>query len=173
MEKNGFLAIGKIVGVHGLRGAIKVYSYGDSLSVFRPGCPVLIKNTEGLAKTFIIDWVKPHKRVNLFSLKGLENRNQAEALVGAELLIAKATLPELEEGTYYWADLIGLSVFTIEKKYIGRIASIIPTGSNDVYVVKDPEKDDGNEILIPALASVVMEVDLERKIMRVDLPEGL
>lgn len=173
MEKDGFLAIGEIVGVHGVRGTIKVYSYAESVSVFQPDRPVLIRDTEGLEKTFIIDWVKPHKRVILFSLRGIDGRNQAEALIGAELLIEKTNLPELEDGTYYWADLIGLSVFTVEEEYIGRIASIIRTGSNDVYVVKDPEEDNGNEILIPALESVVLEVDVGRKIMRVNLPEVL
>ena len=60
-------------------------------------------------------------------------------------------------------------VFTIGEKYIGRLESIIPTGSNDVYVVKD----DATEILIPALASVVLDIDLDRKRMLVQLPEGL
>ena len=137
MKKNGFLSIGKIIGVHGLKGTIKVYSYAESLSVFRPDALILIRNTKGLEKTYAIEWVKPHKR------------------------------------TYYWFDIIGLSVFTIDEKYLGCVESIIQTGSNDVYVVKDPNKDKDNEILIPALKSVVLAIDLERKIMRVDLPEGL
>ena len=93
----------------------------------------------------------------------------AEALIGAEFFIEKEILPELEEGTYYWIDLIGLSVYTTDDVCIGRIESILQTGSNDVYVVKDKNK----ETLIPALASVILSVNLEEKIMRVDLPEGL
>ena len=70
-------------------------------------------------------------------------------------------------------DLIGLSVYTIDGDCLGRIDSIIPTGSNDVYVVKNMVDGKENEVLIPALESVVVEVDLNREIMRVDLPEGL
>jgi len=78
-------------------------------------------------------------------------------------------LPELGEDTHLWFDLIGMAVYTTEDKYLGRIESIIETGSNDVYVVQDHEK----EVLIPALESVVVDIDLEHKRMRVDLPEGL
>jgi 16S rRNA processing protein RimM len=60
-------------------------------------------------------------------------------------------------------------VFTEDENFLGRLASIMPTGSNDVYVVKDREK----EILIPALESVVLKISLEHKTMQVRLPEGL
>ena len=173
MEKNHFLPIGKIVGTHGVKGTIKVYSYAQAFSVFEPEGVILLKNPEGEEKTYTIEWAKPHKRILLLCLKGIESRESAEKLIGAELFIEKKNLPELEEGTYYWIDLIGLSVYTIDEEYIGRIESIIPTGSNDVYVVKDPIKGSDREILIPALESVVIGVDLERKVLHVDLPEGL
>jgi 16S rRNA processing protein RimM len=117
----------------------------------------------------VTEGIRPHKRLILLSLKGINDRNQSESLVHAEIFIEKGSLPELEEGVYYWADLIGLSVFASDETYMGRIESVIPTGSNDVYVVKDTDR----ETLIPALESVVVAVDLEKKIMRVDLPEGL
>ena len=80
----------------------------------------------------------------------------------------RAQMPPLEDGSYYWCDLIGSAVYD-DEQYIGTLESIIPTGSNDVYVVTDGEK----ETLVPALASVVREVDVNRKRMRVTLPEGL
>jgi 16S rRNA processing protein RimM len=83
--------------------------------------------------------------------------------------IEKAKLPALEAGVYYWNDLIGLKVFTTEDQYLGRLESIIETGANDVYVVKG----DAREILIPALKSVVHTIDIDAKIMRVELPDGL
>lgn len=173
VEKNGFLLIGKIVGVHGIKGNLKVYSYAETLSVFESGSSILVINQKGLQKTYTVKWVKPHHRVLLLSLAGIDSRNLAESLVGSELLIEKAKLPELEEGSYYWFDLIGLEVFTIDNEYVGRVESIMPTGSNDVYVVKNPDKDQDNEILIPALTSVVLEIDIDLKTMRVDLPAGL
>jgi 16S rRNA processing protein RimM len=107
------------------------------------------------------------------SLKGITSLSLGEMLVGSEIFIEKRILPDLEEGSYYWYDIIGISVFTTDDQYIGRVKSIIPTGSNDVLVVKDPNRDKDNEVLIPVLESVVLEIDLKDKTMRVDLPDGL
>lgn len=168
-HKTGFILIGKIVGVHGVKGTVKVLSYAESPAVFHSGDTILLTPPGGREATCQITWVKPHNRLILMSLKGINSRDQAEPLREAGLYIEEARLPELEQGTYYWSDIIGLSVFTENETYIGCIESIIPTGSNDVYVVKDKD----NEKLIPALESVVLEIDLQRGIMRVELPEGL
>ena len=173
MAKRDILSIGKIAGVHGLAGNIKVYSYAESLTVFRPGTVLLVRYENGEEKTVSIKWVKPHTKTVLLSLKEIENRTQAEALVGCELFIEKKSLPEPEDGDYYWFDIIGLSVFTVEGEFIGRVASIMPTGSNDVYIVKGVADGRQTETLIPALASVVVSIDLEKKTMQVDLPDGL
>jgi len=173
VEKNGFLPVGKIFGAHGIKGNIKVYSYAESLSVFEPGSSILVINAKGSETTYKIKWVKPHTRYFLLSLKGIESRDSVQTLIGSELFIEKADLPELEDGSYYWFDIIGLSVFTTDEQYLGKIESIISTGSNDVFVVKDPNKEQENETLIPALESVVLEIDFKLKTMRVDLPEGL
>ena len=163
------MLIGKIVGVHGTKGTNKIRSYAESLSVFAPGRAIFVRTVGGRETSFEIDWVKPHTRTPLLSFKGVTEHSQAQALIGAELFIPKAELPELDEGAYYWVDLIGIAVFTKENEYLGRIESIIETGSNDVYVVKG----DKTEVLIPALESVVKNIDLENKRMLVDLPEGL
>jgi len=173
VEKNGFLTVGKIVGAHGVKGNLKVYSNAESLAVFTPGSSILVVRADNIEKNYTIKWVKPHGRRILLSFEGVGNRNAAEALIDAKLLIPRAALPEPEEGSYYWCDIIGLAVFTTDEQYIGRVESIISTGSNDVFVVKDLDKDDDNETLIPALESVVLEIDFEHKTMRVALPEGL
>ena len=167
--KEGRILIGKIFGTHGAGGVAKLYSYAESLSVFKPGSFILVESTGGEEKLFKINWVKPHKRAALISLKGVTTRMQADALHGSKLFIEKTQLPELDEDTYYWFDLIGLDVFSIKEKYIGRLENIIETGSNDVYVVKHGD----NEILIPAIESVIKAIDLKAKRMDVDLPEGL
>ncbi len=173
MEKNGFVPIGKIIGAHGVKGNIKVYSYAESLSVFKPGSLILLINPKGFEKNYKIKWVKPHGRIVLLSLKGIENKNLVETLIGSVFFIERATLPELKDGSYYWLDIIGLSVFTTDDEYIGLVESIIPTGSNDVFVVRNPNTVHDNETLIPALGSVILEIDLKLKTMRVNLPEGL
>jgi 16S rRNA processing protein RimM len=173
VEKNGFIPVGKVIGVHGLNGTTKVYSYAESLSVFEPNSSILLMSAGGGREIYYIKWVKPHARGILLGLKEITNRDQAQKLVGSEILIERIRLPELENGAFYWCDIIGLSVFSSDGEYLGRVASIIATGSNDVYVVKNPDNSKDNEILIPAIESVVQEIDLERQTMRVDLPEGL
>lgn len=169
MGDNGSLLIAKIVGMHGLKGTFRVYSYAESLSVFKPDSLILIRNTREYEEIHEVNWAKPHKQIILLSLKGITTISQAEPLIGSELFISKADLPKMEAGTYYWFDIIGLSVFTIDDEHIGRVESVIPTGSNDVFVVKDGDK----EILIPGIESVVLSIDFNKKIMRVDLPDGL
>jgi 16S rRNA processing protein RimM len=168
-EKKGYVLIGKIVGVHGIKGTNKLKSYAESLSVFKPGRSIIVRDNRSRETSFELNWVKSHTRTALISFKGVTDHDQAEALIGAELLIPETELPELDAGTYYWFELIGIEVYTREDEYLGRIESIFPTGSNDVYVVKDRQK----EILVPALDSVVIDIDLEHQRMRVDLPEGL
>ena len=169
MDKKGYVLIGKIVGVHGLKGTNKFKSYAESLSVFYPGQSILIRDNRNRETSVELDWIKSHTGTPLISFKGVTDRDRAEALIGAELFIPETELPELDEDTYYWFELIGIEVYNTQEDYLGQITSIFPTGSNDVYVVKDKTK----EVLIPALESVVIDIDLELKRMRVDLPEGL
>jgi 16S rRNA processing protein RimM len=174
VDENGVLIpIGKIVGAHGLKGLTRVRSYAESPEIFKPQNEVIIKNRQGDLKAYRIKSARPQARGYLLRLCDIDDRRQAEDLIGAELLIDKSSLPPLEADTYYWFELIGLSVHTTDGEDLGRIDAIIETGSNDVYVVKKPGDDGSKERLIPAIASVIVEIDLQRQIMRVDLPEGL
>jgi len=118
-------------------------------------------------------WARPQKNCICLALKDVTTRQQAEGLVGYELLIPRQNLPPLDEDTHYWIDLIGLSVFTTDRQCLGRITDIIATGANDVYVVTTPEGYPVKEILLPAIASVILEVDVAGQKMVVELPEGL
>jgi len=175
MEKQKFLLVGKIIGAHGIKGNIKVYSYSESIFLQKRVHHIFFIDTAGIQKKSKIKWAKSHQgQMILFSLEGIETRNAAEALVGTRLFIEKDKIPKIDNGSYYWFDIIGLSVFTVDNKYKGIIDSIIPTGANDVYLVKCPgDSGESNEILLPALESVVMEIDLKRGRMTVTLPEGL
>jgi 16S rRNA processing protein RimM len=167
--KKDLVLIGKIVGTHGLKGTSKIQPYAESLEIFKSGTALLVSSPDGSENRYEIDWIKPHSRGALLALKEITGCDQAKSLIGAELYIEKAELPKLEPGTYYWFDLIGVNVYTSDDRCIGSIDSIIETGANDVYIVKNADK----EILIPALESVVRSIDIESKIMRVELPEGL
>jgi 16S rRNA processing protein RimM len=157
------------VGAHGLKGTSKIQSYAESLEIFKSGTILLVSSPDGNENRYEIDWIKSHSRGALLALKDVTDREQAKSLIGSELYIEKAELPKLEAGTYYWFDLIGVSVYTSDDCCIGRLDSIIETGANDVYVVKEGDK----EILVPSLKSVVKSIDIESKIMRVELPDGL
>jgi len=169
VETDGYLSIGKIVGPHGINGALRVHPYAESLSIFQPGTRILLKNNQGMKKKYLIRWAKSHGKGMLLSLQGIEDRNEASSLAGCDLLMPKNRLPDLEEGTYYWFEIIGLSVYDAEEEYMGRVEAVIPTGSNDVYVVRNQE----NEILVPALEHVVLKIDKANGRMTVKLPEGL
>lgn len=79
-------------------------------------------------------------------------------------------MPSLGDGTFFVADLIGLDVFDENEAFLGKIADVITAGGADVYIIKAEGKKD---LLLPALKSVVNEIDLDGKKVRVTVPEGL
>jgi len=170
MDKSGILPVGKIVGVHGMKGYLKVFSFDEAALLFFPGNSLSLQFPDGRTQTVNIVDVQAHQRIFRMAFEGVIDRTGAEALVGAEILVNRSDLPEPEPGRYYWCDLIGLAVYAKDATYLGRIENLFETGSNDVLVVKG--KDDV-EILIPVLKSIVCSVDFEEKKMVVDLPEGL
>ncbi len=163
------MLIGRIVGAHGTGGVCKIASYAESLTAFAPGNPLFVEAGEQDLQTLEVLWIKPHSKGALMALGGVSDRNAAEKLRGAALYVDKRRLPALESENYYWFELIGMEVFTQDDVFLGRLESILPTGSNDVYVVRLADR----ETLVPALASVVRRVDTERRRMEVVLPEGL
>lgn len=169
MSEKAHILIGKIVGIHGIRGGLRIASYAESDALFAAGLMIFMKNPDDQMIPHTITEAAPHKRGILLHLEEIRDREQAETLAGCDLFVRKSDLPLPEEGSYYWHDLIGISVFDAEIGFLGKLTAVMPTGSNDVYVVKHGKK----ETLIPAIASVVTEINLETRIMHVRLPEGL
>ena len=106
----------------------------------------------------------------MIKFKGIENPDDANLLRGSYLLVDRANEEPLEEGVYYIVDLIGLDVYTDEGILLGTLKDIFNTGSNDIYEVKDEL---GKQILLPAIADVIKEIDLENKKIIVHLLKGL
>ena len=169
MADDDYILIGKIRGTHGLDGKLKVESYSESLDLFEPGIQLQVRRSEMSGEFYTIKSAKPYKRGMMLRLDEIQDITTAEQLVGSDVYILKDCLPAAENGEYYWFDIIGLSVFSVEGLYLGVVTSIFPTGSSDVYVVENK----GDEILIPVLKSVILEIDLAARTMKVDLPEGL
>lgn len=169
MDQDGVLHIGRIVGVHGLKGYLKLYSFAESPDLFAPGSRIRLQRRCGQPQMMTIRDFQSHRNSCRIAFDGVDDRESAHALIDADLFIERSKLPEPEEGAWYRRDLIGLDVFGTDGAYIGRIENIFATGSNDVFVVEN----EGSEILVPAIKSVVRDVDLAAGRMTVDMPEGL
>jgi 16S rRNA processing protein RimM len=169
MGEYALLPVGKIVGTHGVKGYLKAVCYAESPNFFASGKKLVLTRERQPVGTFRVVSARPHKRVILLALDGIGSIEAAEEWMGCHLCVDKASLPKPEDGSYYWHQIIGLEVLTLGHRSIGRVEGIFPTGSNDVYVVRDGKK----EVLIPAIDSVVVDIDLKTGVLRVDLPEGL
>lgn len=170
MTTDGYLSIGKISGAHGVNGSLKIHLYAEDPEAIKIGSSLLVRRkADKQQRSLTVTGWRPHGRVFLLSCREITSRSQAENEVGGELVILRSDLPDPGEGTYYWVDIIGLSVYTMEDVFIGRVKSILPTGSNDVYIVYNEQT--GEETLIPAIKSVVRSVDLEAGRIRVELPD--
>ncbi|MFH1154932.1 MAG: ribosome maturation factor RimM [Pseudomonadota bacterium] len=167
MDEKTLITIGKVTGVHGLKGYLKIVSYAESNTIFRPGLNFYITAGSDSGR-YEVEAASPHKKGMLVLFRDMDV-DKAQKLLGRDLCVSREDLPEPEAGSYYWQDLVGMEVIDETQGVLGVIDSILPTGSNDVYVVKGGQR----EVMVPALASVVISVDIENKQMRIDLPEGL
>ncbi len=167
MDKTSLFTIGKVTGVHGLNGNLKVWSFADSIDTFSPGRKVLLQTKKDLSQPFDILKALPHKKGILLSLKGIDSRTLAENLVGSDILINRDQLPEPEEGTWYWQDLLGLDVFDATKGFIGKVKEVFPTAAHNILVVVDNK----NETLVPMHKHFIKSIDAEA--IQVNLPEDL
>lgn len=167
----GYLAVGQIVGAHGLNGELKVEAYSDFPDRFAPGVTLYLgEDLEAVQ----VATVRPHKTNLLVCLDEVGDRNEAEEVRGLWFYVPEAEAAELEEGQYWIHDIIGLQVVTLDGMQLGKITDVMATGANDVYVVR-PTSDlnGGRDILLPAIADVVEQVDIPNGIMVVRLLEGL
>lgn len=172
MDNNTSFTIGKVTGVHGLGGNLKVWSFAESIDTFSPGRIVLLKFENEEGKTFSIKRAAVHKKGILLTLDGIDSRDLAEEQIGKEILIDRDQLPEPPDDTWYWQDLIGLDVIDDAKGFIGRITQLFSTDAHDILVVKDPGGDTpDSETLIPMLKQFVTAVDQDLKRVMVKLPE--
>jgi 16S rRNA processing protein RimM len=163
-----FLAVGKIVSVHGVRGEVKLDIMTDFPERFAPGAEFWL-GPEDDARLVKLASVRPHQDALLIRLESVTDRTVAETLRDRLLLIPETDAMPLGENENYAHDLLGLKVITGDGAILGTITDILRTGANDVYVVTG----DAGEILLPALREVVLKVDLAEHAMTVAVPEGL
>ena len=163
------ILLGKVTGTHGIKGELRVVCYSgeyDTLSGLRT---FFLRGERGEVQEFSVLGLRLHGGKALVRLKGYDDINAVSGLLGRELLVRRDQLPELEDGEYYWYDLLGLRVSTVAGEELGTLAEIIDTGSNDVYVVRGGSR----EYLLPATEEVIREIDLTARTMTISPLEGL
>ena len=160
------ICVGHILGAQGIKGWVRIFSNTSPRENIVSYSP------------WLVEWGSELKQVNvegrvqgknvIARLEGIENRTQAEELTGRQLYINPDQIPLLAEGEYYWANLIGMKVVSLQGEPLGEVKSMMETGASDVMVVSGER-----ERLIPfAIDDIVREVDLENQRLVVDwLPE--
>lgn len=167
-----FYNVGKIVNTHGIRGEVRVisvtdfpeerYKKGAKLYLFKQNNPEPIELT-------VKSWRK-HKNFDLLTFEGYESINDVEQFKGSTLKISEEQLGQLKDDEFYFHEIIGCTVKTIDDKEIGTIKEILTPGANDVWVVKGKDR---KEYLIPYIDDVVKKVDVNEKMVVIEPMEGL
>ena len=168
-----YFHVGKIVNTHGLTGEVRVisitdfpderYKKGNILYIFPEG------SKEGVKVT--IKTHRKHKNFDLLSFEQFKNIHDVEKYKGSILKVSKDQLKQLDEGEFYYHELIGCKVYNEKDVLLGEVKEILSPGANDVWVVKRKEK--GKDILIPYIPLVVKSVDVKAKKILIEEIEGL
>ncbi len=161
--------MGSIARAHGLAGEVVVDVWSEAPERFQAGRAVTARLPGGAAREMVVETARPFGERLLVRFAGIATRTQAEALRGADLTVARRDVAPAPEGAHYRFELVGLRVRTREGSRLGTVADVFATGSNDVIVVRG----EGREILLPHLATVVLEIDREAGEMVVEIPPGL
>ena len=165
-----YLKVGKIVNTHALQGEVRVISQSDFKDErFRPGSELFIDFNSELIPV-VVKSHRTNKNFDLLRFNDLYHINDVEKYKGCELLVDGSNLSDLDEAEFYFYEIIGCQVKTIDGESLGEIVDILQTGANDVWVIGRPGQKD---LLIPYIEDVVKTVDIENKSVEVELLEGL
>ena len=159
------VTIGKVGAPHGIHGEMRIIPLTDFVERFETMKEVMV-GTEMLH----IESCKYHKQYVLMKFKEDPVREAAMSLTGKLLTVDRSEAAPLQEGEYYTFDIIGLTVYDMAGKELGKVENVLRTGSNDVYQTR---RVDGGELLIPALKAVVKKIDVPGGRMVVEMPEEI
>jgi 16S rRNA processing protein RimM len=160
--------MGRVTVPHGVKGWVKIYTLTaelDSLCDY----PVWRLGRDGGWREVRIIACRVQGSTLVAQFEGVDDRDAAAALRGAEVAVLRAEMPAAEDGEFYWTDLIGLKVVNKERYDFGRVSRVLQTGANDVLVVAGAKG--GTESLIPFIAGVISRVDVVAGEIEVDWGE--
>lgn len=163
------MELGTLAGAHGLRGDLKAHLLPTAELALTQGCDILLRHSSGQLQAYRIQRCTPHKQFFLVHFEQVDDIDAAASLVGQTLLMRRDKLPELSAGQFFWSDLEGLTVVDRRRGELGRIEEMFTTPAHDILVVRSSQ----GEVLIPAIAPFLCQVDSETAQLRVDLPDGL
>lgn len=165
-----FYNVGKIVNTHGIKGEVRVMPTTDFVTErFAKGQDLYLQQA-GQPLKLTVETARQHKGFILVKFVGYDNINDVQGFRDHELMVSAADQQPLDDGQYYYHQIIGLDVKTTDDETIGTIKEILSPGANDVWVVQRPGKKD---LLLPVIDDVVKDVDLDKNEVLVELMEGL
>ena len=163
------MQVGIITQTHGIRGEVKVFPTTDDAGRFKKLKEVIMDN--GRERLNLeIEGVKFFKQYAILKFKGYDSINDIEKYKSAKLYIKREQAVKLKKDEYFIADLIDMEVVTEDGEYFGKMKDVLTTGANDVYIVT---REDGTEVLLPAIKQCVKEIDMERDRITVHIMDGL
>jgi 16S rRNA processing protein RimM len=162
IQRDEAVCVGHILGAQGIKGEVRVFSNTDPRENIVAYSPWQVE-IDGELETIEVNGRLQGKNV-IANMTGVDDRDQATALTGSKIYILPEQLPPLESNEYYWSDLIGMEVKSMQAEALGTVDSMMETGASDVMVVKGDR-----ERLIPfVMKDIVQEIDLVKKQMIVD-----
>jgi len=165
LSGSDIVVLGRLAGPYGIRGWMRVHPFGDDPLAWRAMPSWWVGKEGGPWREVGLKGLKLHSDGVVALLDGVPDRTAAEALKGLLVGAPRGALPAPLEDEFYWADLIGLNVETAAGERLGQVAGLIETGANDVLRVTAA---DGTERLLPFVESVVLAVEKESGIIRVE-----
>ncbi len=154
--------MGRVVGAYGVAGWVRVRSFSERAADILNYDAWLLEDATGVRRLRLTQG-RGHGKGVVAKLDGIDDRDAAQALAGAAIAVELNELPPLEPGDFYWAELEGLRVVTVDGAELGVVKRLMETGANDVLVVQGER-----ERLIPYVAAVVRNVDLDSRTIEVD-----
>ena len=165
MQNDKTINIGKVIGLHGVKGWLKILSFSSPPENIFNYKSLIISN-KYINQIFHIEDSRKQGKKILIKLDNIDDRTSAESLKESDIYIQRSDLPQLSEDTYYWEDLLGFNVFNQNNIKIGNVDSFIETGSNDVLIVKTRKN---KNILIPFIMNKSIKVvNIESHYITVD-----
>ncbi|MGE4265052.1 MAG: ribosome maturation factor RimM [Desulfovibrio sp.] len=189
-DRHGLVAVARVAKAHGIRGELCMDIHADSPLLFAPGGTLFLvlpaaqaqsgraprdagkppRPGQGRPRPYVVTSARDNNGRLILALEGVADRNAAEALRGAEVLISEADLPPPDQGEEYLHKLLGSRVFLADETPVGVFEAILDTPGQLTWVIKNPQ---GREILFPAVPEFILGLDADAGLIHIDPPPGL